>query len=284
MTSNAVERLQAVGMTEWEARAYLALLEESPASGYAIAKRSEIPRSKIYEVLSSLVNKGAAHVSHAGTALYGPLSPEELIERLRSQASQRIDAAEASIMDYSKQIGSNSVIWDLEGRLDILARARQLVHDARKRIMLEVWSPEADELRGPLNDAARRGVQVVAVAYGDPQFSFAKVYMHPSTDEVTTGLGGRWLVMSVDGTEILAGIVSSGARSRAAWTGHPALVVPITELISHDIYKLEMLASRQTELEEDFGPGLIRLREKFAWAEQQDATIPTSDATEIPSS
>lgn len=269
MTAAVVEHLQTLGMTEWEARAYLALLEEAPVSGYAVAKRSGVPRSKIYEVLNSLISKGAVHVARGDTALYGPLPPKELIERLRTQTADRLDAAEAAMSDYAQQVGGNSVIWDLQGRIEILERTRQLIRAAQRRIMLEIWAPDAGELRDDLREASRRGVEIIAVSYGDPEYTFAQVHQHPSTDEVTTGLGGRWLVISADNREILAGIVSSGAQSRAAWTSHQALVVPITELIAHDLYKLEMLDARGKELEADFGPGLVRLREKYAWAEQQ---------------
>jgi hypothetical protein len=95
------------------------------------------------------------------------------------------------------------------------------------------------------------------------------VYPHPLTDEVTRGLGGRWLVLSVDNREVIAGIVSSGEHSRAAWTTHPGLVVPVTELVRHDLYKLEMLSSHGDILEAAFGPGLSVLREKFGAGDQQ---------------
>ncbi len=67
----------------------------------------------------------------------------------------------------------------------------------------------------------------------------------------------------MDDREVAAGKVSAGAHSRAAWTSHPGLVVPITELVHHDLYKLEMLAAHGEVLEESFGPALERLRERY---------------------
>ncbi|ARQ69461.1 TrmB family transcriptional regulator [Streptomyces marincola] len=270
MTSAVVKRLQAVGLTEWEARAYLALLDEAPSSGYAVAKRSGVPTSKIYQVLDSLVGKGAVHVTRGGTTLYRALEPQELVERMRGQAADRIDAAESALTDYTRRGADGSAaIWDLQGETEILERARRLIRSAGRRIMMEVWQADAALLHADVENAAARGVEVIVVAYGDPGYPFAQVYPHPSTDEVTAGLGGRWLVVSADSSEVVAGIVSTGAESRAAWTSHPALVVPVTELIAHDIYKLEMLAARGPELEADFGPGLIRLRERFAHSAQR---------------
>ena len=55
---------------------------------------------------------------------------------------------------------------------------------------MEVWQADADELRPDLTDAAGRGVRVTAVVYGEADYPFAEVRLHPSTDEVTAGLGG----------------------------------------------------------------------------------------------
>ncbi|MGH9130906.1 MAG: TrmB family transcriptional regulator [Acidimicrobiales bacterium] len=265
----AARHLEALGMTTWEARAYLTLADEAPLSGYAVAKSSGVPRSKVYEVLSSLVSSGAVHVARSDPLLYGALPPKELIDRMRAENDQRCNAAQAAMADYAAQVGGNAVIWDIEGRTDILARARQLVRSAQHRILIEIWEPDAVELRDDLADVAGRGVEIFAVAYGEPNFPFAQVYSHPLTDEVTSGLGGRWLVLSVDNREVVAGIVSSGRSSRAAWTSHPGLVVPITELVAHDIYKLELLASHGDILEAHFGPGLSKLRARFAYAAQR---------------
>lgn len=264
---DAVQHLQqAIGLTEWEARAYLALLEEAPLSGYAVAKQSGVPRSKVYEVLASLLSKGAVVVARSEPLLYGPLPPKELIQRFRLETNQRLDAAEASMKRYPSQVGGNAVIWDIQGRSEIIERARQVIRSARRRILMEIWSSDADELHDDLEKAAARNVDVTVVAYGDPAFPFATVYDHPLTDEVTSGLGGRWLVVSADHREVVAGNVSSGVSSRAAWTTHPGLVVPISELVAHDIYKLEMLAAHKEVLEADFGPGLSKLRERFGYA------------------
>jgi len=161
---------------------------------------------------------------------------------------------------------------DIQGREEILGRARQLIRLAQRQILLEIWASDAGELRDDLAAASGRGIDIIVVAYGDPDYPFAQVYPHPSTDEVTKGLGGRWLVISVDYREVVAGIVSTGTLSRAAWTSHPGLAVPITELIIHDLYKLEMLSAHREALEASFGPGLTKLREKFGHVSQAPET------------
>lgn len=266
---DTAEHLQILGMTEWESRAYLALLKESPATGYGVAKLSGVPRAKVYEVLTSLERKGAVEVARGEPLQYRPVPPGDLIKRARADSANRFEAAEKAIAEYMAHSEASAAIWDVQGREQIFARARQLVAGAERRIMMEIWETDAGELATDLATVAARGVEVIVVAYGDPGYPFAHVHPHPLTDEVTRGLGGRWLVVSVDDREVIAGIVSSAERSRAALTTHPGLVVPVTELVKHDLYKLEMLAAYGDILEEKFGPGLSKLRELFGTTAQQ---------------
>ena len=64
------------------------------------------------------------------------------------------------------------------------------------------------------------------------------------------------MVLSADGGEVVTGSVYPEESSRAAWSSHPGMVVPITEQIKHDLYIAEMLAVHRAPLEESFGPSL----------------------------
>ena len=262
-TTGVLSTLQALGLTEWESKTYLALLEDSPATGYAIAKRAGIARSKIYEVLASLVARNVVGVSRSEPQLYGPIPPRQLVSRLRTQFNENLDRAEEALVDYASGSEVNSVIWDIQGRSAILERARTLVNQAENRLLIEIWAQDVDALAEHLAEAIARGVRVIVVGYGDVSLPGADVFPHPATDTVTSGLGGRWLVVSMDDREVVAGNVSAGAHSRAAWTSHPGLVVPITELVRHDLYKLEMLNAHGPVLEATFGPALGALRDKY---------------------
>ena len=46
--------LQRLGFGDYEARAYTALLQRSPMTGYEIAKLSRIPRANVYDILPRL--------------------------------------------------------------------------------------------------------------------------------------------------------------------------------------------------------------------------------------
>lgn len=263
MDADALVSVQDLGFTEYEAKVYLALLDESPASGYRVAQNSGVPRAKVYEVLGGLVRRGAVLANYSDPVRYAPLSPQELVARRRQEMEGSIRAAEENLERYARSTDSRGVIWDITGREEILERAREVAGRAERGILAEIWQEDAPELKEALAAAANRGVEVGVVSYGDPGYPFAKVYRHDLVDEVTRGLGARWILLSADTREVVTGILSMGKESRAAWTSHPGLVVPTTELVKHDIYVQEMLDAHRESLEGSFGPGLVDLRERL---------------------
>lgn len=286
MKSDLVRTLQKLDFTEYEAKAYLALLEQSPLTGYGVARNSGVPRSKVYEVLEGLIASGAVLASHGDPTRYGPLPPQELIALRRREAEASIRAAESGLAHYASSSANRGVIWDITGRKEILQRVREVVGRARRRVLLQVWAEDAPELRAALAASAEGGVEVVVVAYGDPGYGFARVYLHePGAELITAEYGGRWVILSIDSVEIVAGIVSLENESRAAWSRHPGLVMPITEQIKHDLYIAELLLTQRATLEASFGPGLVRLRERFSLdakahlpLDDHAQSLPTADA------
>ena len=57
MKEDPITRLNRIGFSEYEAKAYVALLRKSPVSGYELSKMSGVPRSMIYEVVGKLARR-----------------------------------------------------------------------------------------------------------------------------------------------------------------------------------------------------------------------------------
>ena len=264
MKDNTLETLKNMGFSEYEAKAYLTLLEESPLTGYAVAKNSGVPRSRIYEVLDSLAMRGDILVSPGNTPQYSPIPSKELIKSRRLKAEENFKRAEESLTKFEQSANDRENIWNITGSLEILDKVRACILAAEKRILLEVWKEEYEELAPELRQAANRGVNVTIITYGEIPSDFANVHIHYMGPEITEEYGGRWLVMSADDSEVVAGIVSLGKDSRAAWTRHVGLVMPITEVVIHDLYLMEIMAKHKEILEESFGKNLVNLRRKFS--------------------
>ena len=85
--ADLIRSLQELGFSEYEAKCYIALLSEQSQTGYSVARASGVPRSKVYEVLEGMVDRGVVIANHGEPTQYAPLSPQELIG-LQAEVSQ----------------------------------------------------------------------------------------------------------------------------------------------------------------------------------------------------
>ncbi len=77
-----VDRLVRLGLTTYEARAYLALVRRDAYTAAQVARQSGVPRQRIYDVLGTLVEKGLASTRPGTVVKYAAISPDLAIERL----------------------------------------------------------------------------------------------------------------------------------------------------------------------------------------------------------
>jgi HTH-type transcriptional regulator, sugar sensing transcriptional regulator len=81
-TADLVTQLTRLGLTSYEAKAYLTLIRRDSFTAAQVARQSGLPRQRIYDVLGSLVQKGVA-ASRPGTVVkYAATPPELAIELL----------------------------------------------------------------------------------------------------------------------------------------------------------------------------------------------------------
>ncbi|MGH7546015.1 MAG: TrmB family transcriptional regulator, partial [Gemmatimonadota bacterium] len=101
--SRLVDLLQELGFSEYESRAYVALLAKSPLTGYQVAKASKVPRANVYAVLQKLEDRGAVlRVDTSAGLRYAPVAPEELTRRLGSRFERALSAARTAMAEASK--------------------------------------------------------------------------------------------------------------------------------------------------------------------------------------
>ena len=90
--------LQQLGFSEYEARAYLALLQRNPLNGYELAKASGLPRANVYAVLQKLEERGAViRLDMPSGARYAPVAPAELTGRIASRFQDVLRATEQAL-------------------------------------------------------------------------------------------------------------------------------------------------------------------------------------------
>lgn len=105
-----IEAIKRIGLTEYEARVYLNLLKKQYFSASEIAKLSAISRSKIYEILNGLKNKGFCVEILGKIKKYSAVNPEfafeSLVNHYRKEFIQNIEQKKSIMDEVSKNLSS----------------------------------------------------------------------------------------------------------------------------------------------------------------------------------
>ncbi len=65
-----------IGLSQYEAKAYLALIRSGSVNGGTLSKKSGVPQSKIYEVLYKLAHKKFVSILEVRPRLFKAIKPE----------------------------------------------------------------------------------------------------------------------------------------------------------------------------------------------------------------
>jgi len=84
--------LEEFGLSEYESRAYLALLKHDSLTVSEVAYHAQIPRTKAYAVVKTLVRKGLAELLDKKPVRCRALPPEETLENLLLLEEKRVKA------------------------------------------------------------------------------------------------------------------------------------------------------------------------------------------------
>jgi len=242
LKNDPINRLVKLGFSEYESKAYLALLRESPVTGYQLSKTSGVPRSMIYEVLGKLTARGAAMTLRRGSSTqYAPVPAEEFLDQLLQEQEELI----VSLKDSLAHLASApdlEYVWNIEGHENILAKAEEMIDQAKTRIYLALLPTTFPDLRPALEEAIGRGVRVVIYTTGGLDLPGGQVVAAPMSEEALSQAGGLGLILVIDGEEVLIGEWLTATQARASWTSSPLLVFIAEHHLRTDLYLPQILA------------------------------------------
>src|SRR5918998_540163 len=120
--------MESLGLTSYETKVYLCLLEIGSMRASDISKKSGVPYSKIYEVLNSLEDKGWLETDSSRPQKFFPKSPLTALEAMRMRIENGIRDSESLIISelmpiYEKSgIREKPEIWVVRGIYNIASK------------------------------------------------------------------------------------------------------------------------------------------------------------------
>ena len=98
-------QLTRLGLTSYEAKAYLTLIRRDSFTAAQVARQSGLPRQRIYDVLGSMVQKGLAVARPGNVVKYAATPPDVAINQLLSVQREDLSRTESA---------ARSMVADLE--------------------------------------------------------------------------------------------------------------------------------------------------------------------------
>jgi sugar-specific transcriptional regulator TrmB len=107
---SVVEKLQHVGLTQYEAKAYLALLNTHLSTATKVAEKSGVPRTKIYSVLEALKHKGWIHVHSGVPLLFKAVEPLAVFEKVKGDLETFLQSVQTTLKEEVNEMKEKFVI------------------------------------------------------------------------------------------------------------------------------------------------------------------------------
>jgi Cd2+/Zn2+-exporting ATPase len=252
--------LTELGFTEYEAKVYLALVADYPATGYQISKKSGVPRSMVYETLSRLSARGAVMESVEGRSTrYRPLPPEVLLDHHEHEYRRRLSDLREGLHSLYTASEEES-LWTITGRSAVLGYAEQMLGKAQREVSLVLADDDLDSLQPALEALCERGVMVSALLTGERTLACGQVLRHPPLESELQELGST-LLIAVDDREVL--IASRNGEMSGTVTRSPNLVYIARQFVWMELFTQRIYAQLGPELLERLDPADRRIFESL---------------------
>jgi len=241
-----VPALVALGFSLNESRAYAALLQESPATGYEVGVRAQIPRSAVYGVLRRLVKAGAARSIAGSPERFAPAPAEDLLVLLRKRFDASTDQLEQAIRNLDVTPPTPDA-FSVRGYPRILEEAERIVRGAQFRLVISGWPREIEPLIAELKRAAKRKVYIVIFSHAElpplPGETFSYGLAEASLEEFWK----HRLVVVADDQRSLIGATEMSETDNAVVSETPAIAEIATSQVALDITLLSQRTQRDIE-------------------------------------
>ena len=241
--------LRDFAFSKYESTCYLALVASHPSNGSQLSRISGIARSRIYDVLRSLIKKGLVFEIEQGQ--YVPLPFEELKKRLRSQFETNLDILEEQL-EVITQETNYEYLLALRGYTVVLAKAADIIDSAVRELYVRLFPDTWKHLEEHLRRARERGVGIRFVSMGTMPQVYDVQVAHPGPESLRDKIGGESIDLIADKSEALVGIFEAGKEdtSPIIWTRNRWFVIANRDSLRHDFYHyfLDRLYERKQSL------------------------------------
>ena len=147
MKQEDINLLKQLGLTTYESKAYITLSSLIQATADEISDKSDIPRSKIYDVLKRLNSKDYIKIESGRPLTYHVNPPINVLKREKEKFIRRINKTGENLNTlYEKKISEvEAPIWRISGLDNIIDKELEIIRRSKKTINMRIGFLLQDE-------------------------------------------------------------------------------------------------------------------------------------------
>ena len=241
-----VAALVALGFSLNESRAYRALLLESPATGYEVGVRAQIPRSAVYGVLRRLVVVGAARAIAGTPERFAAAPPQEVLTLLRKRFDGQAGALEVAIQSLDHAPAAPDA-YSVRGYERILEEADRLIAGATERLVVAGWPREIERIAPELKRAGKRRVYIVVFSHAALPKLPGEIFSYGLDEHALEDFWKHRLIVVADDHRTLIAATETTDKDDGVVSETPAIAEVATSQIALDITLLAQRQKRNVE-------------------------------------
>ena len=160
VATNALEEL---GLTEYEARCFVALTRLPHGTAKEVAKVADIPRSRVYETMDRLRDRGLVEFQEGEPRTFQSVSLDAAVRTLRKEYESHVETVEQTLRRMEPVYKeTQQAVWAISDHEQVTERVVDLVADATDELVMIVLDDAllSEEVLAAVEDADERDVSV----------------------------------------------------------------------------------------------------------------------------
>jgi predicted transcriptional regulator len=166
LVGEAVDTLRPFGLTEYEAKCFVALSRIGAGTAKEISEVSEVPRARVYDCMDTLAEQGLVDIQNASPRRFRAAGTDEVVRVLDRRCTRRIERLEKHLkrLERPGKADEDGDVWVTEGDEEVAERIEVLIREAEEELLVAIAVDGllTDEVRRALRRADERGVSITA--------------------------------------------------------------------------------------------------------------------------
>ncbi len=258
--------LKQLGFSDYEAKTYLTLLDDFPATAYEVGKKSGLQKPNVYSAFVALERLGAVQAISSNPVRFVPVDPKIVLDVI-SRRTAKLCSDIVDRLEDKRPALKQDFAWILSGEDSVDRRIDEIIANAQTHVWIKAHETHLLRHIDGLRAASGRGVKLLLIVFGstDPFTSLdlgpnAEIFLHEGSGTIV-GLGKSLVTVTADFSVALT--ANFREEVRGALTQNASLVMLAESLIRHEVYLAEIFRYYGEPITERFGPFLRHLRGKY---------------------